>query len=146
MLTLWRYLHMGTSGFLFFMRSLVAGFQLLRLSTPEANIEAGGIWKPASLERRTGVSLGFDNGFHSDILLVGSDGVVGSRQINCPGGQGKDSPAAFGFVASGQEEGGSGTPAAWPKKLLCYDMQLIPWRALLPWQEIRPPPKHITPK
>lgn len=89
MLTLWRYLQMGTSGFLFFMRSLVACFQLLRLSTPEANIEAGGIWKPASLERRTGVSLGFDNGFHSDILLVGSDGVGEADRSTVQEGRGK---------------------------------------------------------
>lgn len=48
----------------------------------------------------------------SDILLMGRDKEGGSRQVSCPGGQGKGSPAAFGFVASGQEEGGSGTPAA----------------------------------
>lgn len=28
-----------------------------------------------------GVSLGFDNGFHSDILLVGSEGVGGRSTV-----------------------------------------------------------------
>lgn len=54
------------------------------------------------------------------------------------GGGGKHSPAALGFQV--REKVGM---EYWPsdKKLPCSDMQLVTWRAVVPWQEIITPPE-----
>lgn len=67
----------------------------------------------------------------------------GGRQINCPGSEGKDSPAAFGFVASGQEEGGNRTSVTWQKAVL-LGCAVRTWRAVVPWQDISQKEKKLT--
>lgn len=138
---------MGTGGFLFFWkRSLVTGFQLLSLVniSPKPRSE---FWSGESQEgcksrqtspricrgRQTSLWQKKKNVFYFVGELGG--GRLTGQLSRIWGG---NSPAAFGFVSPGPEEGGDGTLVAWQKKLFCSDMRLITWHVVLPWQEISP--------
>lgn len=88
----WRYLHVGTGGFLCLLRSLVVRFQLLSLvSQHQKQRIAGGTRKQAdfcqSLARKTDVSVDFDSGFDSVRYSFCRWGTrkEGGWQVNCAG-------------------------------------------------------------
>lgn len=98
-----------------------------------------------SLEKKTGSSLDRDSGFDSILSARDDEGGRLTGQLSrMVGGGGKHSPAALGFQV--REKMGM---EYWPsdKKLPCSDMQLVTWRAVVPWQEIiNPPRKEIKKK
>lgn len=90
-----------------------------------------------SLEKKTGSSLDRDSGFDSILSARDDEGGRLTGQLSRMVGGEKHSPAALGFQV--REKVGM---EYWPsdKKLPCSDMQLVTWRAVVPWQEIITPP------